>query len=139
MRIPSIFFLGCLLATGGVLAEPLHDAVITGNINEAKHLARPNNVNTPDREGLTPLFLAVGMGSLEMVRVLINAKATVNKTVKSPQFDKWSPLHMAAAAGDEAIAQALVDAGANKKMRNSEGQQPVDLASTEELVGLLSK
>lgn len=45
--------------------------------------------------------------------------------------DGRTPLHVAAAAGDDAVVALLLLKGANAAMRDKEGKTPLDLATTD--------
>lgn len=61
----------------------------------------------------TPLGVAVGLGRLEMVRLLINAGADVHIHRIHPVDKHFTPLHLAAANDDAPMVATLIAAGAD--------------------------
>jgi ankyrin repeat protein len=74
--------------------------------------------------GLTPLLFAVREGSLPSVKVLMDAKADVNRT----SGDGSSPLLVAVLNGRYDMARYLIDKGANVSLANQKGWTPLYLA-----------
>jgi ankyrin repeat protein len=60
----------------------------------------------------------------EIARLLISHKANVN--VK--QRGGWTPLHQAAAHGNQKLVKLLLEHGADKNAKSDDGQTPFDLA-----------
>lgn len=135
-------------------ATPLARAVGSDDIDAAKELlingADPN-AKDENYEKITPLFLAVENGSVEMVEMLLNFGAKVNARDRSKQTPLMrldedatpelvellirhgakvdavdskgsSPLILAAGAANADVVKALIDAGSDVKLRNKEGQ-----------------
>ena len=67
---------------------------------------------------ITPLSLAVEVGSLESVKTLLTAKANPNH----PRLGKETPLMLAARRGDLGIVNALIEAGAEVDAKEVRGQ-----------------
>jgi uncharacterized protein len=74
--------------------------------------------------GVTPLVFAVREGSMEAVKLLVDAKADVNQTTA----DESTPLLVAVLNGQYEIARYLIDKGANVKLANQKGWTPLYLA-----------
>lgn len=74
--------------------------------------------------GVTPLVFAVREGSMEAVKLLLDAKADVNQTTA----DESTPLLVAVLNGQYEIARYLIDKGANVKLANQKGWTPLYLA-----------
>ena len=99
----------------------LHYAAAQGNIGVAEALlAAGVSVDLPDGGGATPLWVASGYGSAEMVQFLVNAGAAVEVTpendpsiVSNAESRKGGPLHQAAAACSSDTVEILLAAGAN--------------------------
>jgi len=112
-------------------------------------------VNAVDRNGQTPLRLAVDMNLLEVVKLLAEAgadpfiTASDNKSSAEIAFSKGEDclraifsgkainakdsssntiLHLAARYGDPQIINTLLELGANKTLRNISSEAPVDVA-----------
>ncbi len=103
----------------------MHLAVNTTNI-PAFSLLLKHKVNIDNLAGgyqLTPLHMAVEVGSEYMVRKLIEARVDVNAVANGGQ----TPLHMAADEARLDIIELLVEAGAETDNLNVDGQTPLDL------------
>ena len=89
--------------------------------------ARPGPDGKPNGDpmgGLTPLLFAAREGSVETVRVLVGAGASVNKA----SVDGSSPLLVAVQNGHYDIARLLLDRGADPNQANTKGWTPLYLA-----------
>lgn len=79
-----------------------------------------------DVEGCTPLHYSCYMGAARCCALLLQAKAEVNT---KDAIDAGTALHFAAWKGDwPDIIQMLLDAGANRKLRNNYHKTPVEYA-----------
>ncbi|PFH45588.1 hypothetical protein AMATHDRAFT_8954 [Amanita thiersii Skay4041] len=81
----------------------------------------PKRVNAVDEDGRTPLHWAASSGSIEMMRLLIDQNAEVDK----PDNSRWTPLHIAASAGREDVVRELIGAGADINRKNDKGLTPL--------------
>lgn len=77
------------------------------------------NVNSTYQD-LTPLSSAVGAGNLEIVKMLVEAKAQINVRVGMYSV---TPLYMAAVRKKKEIAKYLISQGANKDNDDPDGQK----------------
>lgn len=87
-------------------------------------LAKGAAVNRP---GWTPLHYAAASGDDAIARLLLQHGAKVD-AVSPPGSGAFTPLMMAAREGHEATALFLIDAGANPRLRNSEGLDAAQIA-----------
>ena len=90
-----------------------------------EQLSQPRNPNFEDADGKTPLYVATCHGSLECVRLLIEAGAQMNqgKTNEEP------PLFLAALRGHLEVVRFLVESGANKDQGTTDGATPLHVAA----------
>ncbi|KAK9463947.1 ankyrin repeat-containing domain protein, partial [Lipomyces oligophaga] len=106
----------------------LHYAVSKGRLEIARRLAEacPAAVRIRDKRGLLPLHRAAAIGSVPLIKLLIEppARGPINTTDK----DRWSPLFHASAEGHGDAALALLRAGADPDLRDSEGHSFLDVA-----------
>lgn len=88
----------------------IHKAIVKKDLKELEKLiaAVDVDINEQDRDGWTPLHKAVCLGSLEIVEMLIGARANVN----IHDYADWTPLHWACKRGFFNIAKVLISAGA---------------------------
>ena len=82
------------------------------------------DVNVPDVDGRTPLFIASSKNNLMIVMELIKAGADVNLAM----CDGTTALHLAVKYGYEGCAAVLIQAGADIHRRTDTGKTPIKLA-----------
>jgi ankyrin repeat protein len=89
-------------------------------------LPRGAEVNTRARHtfGVAAINAALAGPKPDIARTLIAAGADVN----SPQNSGETPLHATAFRGNVELTQFLLDQGANRAARNSDGKTPADIA-----------
>lgn len=116
---------------------PLRLAIRAGRKGLAKVLldsgADPNAIVNRTRE--CALYPASGSGDLEMVKLLLKYKANPSY----PTRYRWTPLHLAIGGGYKAIAQALLEAGADPAAAADTGETPLDMTTNEEMRALIHK
>ncbi|KAL7621867.1 hypothetical protein AAE478_007367 [Parahypoxylon ruwenzoriense] len=78
-----------------------------------------------NRDGSTPLSLAVRRDHEDIIRLLLNRGANIESL---DQFGQ-TPMHTAAERGHAAIVQLLLDRGANIETKNKNGETPLSLAA----------
>lgn len=139
-------------------SPPLHQEIRNGSIDGLrKQIVQGNSLSERDRNGLTPLLLAVKLGRREIAIELIksgaeiNARSRTGATALSMAVEKGytdvvdlllqrkalidfqatgdSPLFSAISAGDLEMFDRLVRHGAQTGRRNRQGQTPLHLAS----------
>lgn len=95
----------------------IHGAVLTGNLEAVKqHIAAGTDINQKEAmSGSTPLMSAATFNKPEIAKVLINADLSVKNN------DGGTALHTAAFFGRIEIVQLLIDAKADKTIRNNYG------------------
>ena len=87
-----------------------------------------------DFENVTPLHLAAGKGTIEVVETLIKNGADVN--VKDSYYG-FTPLHLAARNGHKEIAKLLMANGAELNSKAQNGKTPLELAADNEYMELV--
>lgn len=94
---------------------PLHEAVRLGQLETAQLLLKHKadiRILTADTQNITPLQLAVIGGSVEMVKLLIDAGADVNRIARNEEIIA-PPLYYAVIKGNVAVARLLLEQGAD--------------------------
>ena len=84
---------------------------------------------------MTAIHQACIDDNLEMVKFLIDQGADINAT----DNDGWTPLHAASSCGHVSVTEALLDAGADARIINIDGELASDIADTEEVEELINK
>lgn len=99
-----------------------------GNIEAAKVLLRIGaNPNVKNKEGWSPLTLAINWNNWDIVRLLASNQANLDEI--DPQGNL--PLIACIMAGDYATVETLLRAGANLKVKDKEGWSPLTIAANE--------
>jgi hypothetical protein len=106
------------------------DAAKGGNIAAVKqHISTGTDVSVKNELGMTPLFLATGMGHKEIAELLISKGADVNAKDKNG----GTPLHIASSRGQKEIAELLIASNAEVNAMilsgSYKGITPLDFAT----------
>ncbi|WP_264328502.1 ankyrin repeat domain-containing protein [Wolbachia endosymbiont (group A) of Andrena hattorfiana] len=110
-----------------VLKNQMFNAIVQNNISEAEDLIRRiGNIDTENKHELTPLYVAIQEGRLDVVKLLFN-RGSVN--VKDKDIHGCNSLHWAAQEGKLNIAKLLVDKGANIIAEDNNGRTPLRVAA----------
>jgi ankyrin repeat protein len=107
--------------------ELLHIVSSQGMLRITKRLlAGAFDIDARDDMGWTPLALACRHGSPELVSALLDARANFEA---SPNNTLDRPLHLALRAGNVAVAEVLVERGADVTISGKNGQTPLHLVA----------
>lgn len=110
-------FTGVGLATRQPKA--LSEAIPAGDAATVRALLDEGaDVNAPNEQGMTPLFMAARSGDTEIVRLLLEASADVNATFNEQHL---VPLSAAVAEGYAEVVRLLLEAGADVNVTTSDG------------------
>lgn len=105
---------------------PLADAALKGDIDGVRillaHGAKPDATS---QAGTQPIHDAALGDSAEVIRELVAHGADVNARTRD---ENQTPLHIAAAMGRMKAMEALVALGADRTMKDSRGQTPLETA-----------
>ncbi|KAF4380116.1 hypothetical protein F8388_018240 [Cannabis sativa] len=107
--------------------DELHVAASFDRAEEVLDLVRgrgSGSLNCVDKEGRTPLHVAVAKGHIKCTRVLVESGA--DKDARSR--DGRTALYRAAANGDRSMVGMLIQMGADPTIRNDRGRSALDVA-----------
>jgi len=130
--------LTCAIKQVGILG----DANASGQLRAMQFLLEHGaKVDGPDAKGETPLGVAAGNGGnrdqsdgqIAAVRLLLEKGANVN-SANNPQ--KITPLHWASYRGYTASIRLLLDHGADRSVRNTYGETPLDMMAQNPVLDL---
>jgi ankyrin repeat protein len=127
MRMFAILAVPLVLSAAMAPSTPVADAAMRGDLAAVRALvARGENVNAAQGDGMTALHWAAERGDLAMTEVLLKARASVTATTRNGAY---TPLHLAARGGHGAIVAALLDAGADPNQFTATGVTALHLAA----------
>jgi uncharacterized protein (TIGR03067 family) len=117
----------------------LHRIVTKGNVKQVQSLlAKGADINKKNKQGETPLYVAVKRDDKAMVEFLVAEGADIDAKNKDGQ----TPLHIAARQGHKYVAALLIERGAHPNAKNRWNRTPLDIAidrGHKEIVELLNK
>ena len=119
----SVLFLSALPACAQATGTPLYQAIRNNDISVLRDLIRTSGVDTRDRRGTTPLMYAAAAGSLDAMKLLLEAGADVNA---KNAFDATALMW---AAGDIGKVRLLLAKGADVNARSKIGRAPLLIAA----------
>ena len=125
----------CSLAQSGN-AKKLTKFIAKEKANHAKHVSTPADGNSEARQffiddydektGLNPLHIACNTSSLDICKILVEAKADVRCKSRGKIYAGWTPLHFAFRRNAKEICSYLLEAKANPTVRTDKGILPED-------------
>jgi len=101
----------------------LFEAVRNNNLDFLKHSVNKSNLDTRDGRGATLLMHAAAYGSIEAMKILLDAGADVNAA------NDFNVTALLWCARDAAKARLLIEHGANVNVQSKQGRTPLMLAS----------
>lgn len=110
--------------------SPVHNAAINGNVNAIKcWFASGVNIDEPDRNGITPLMIAVRLLHVDCVVELIELGANLNRT----NVFGGTALHRVAASTirnvkTKDVVHILVVSGCNPFIQDHDGRTALEIA-----------
>lgn len=126
MTMVAAYFLWKYLQPGPVV-DTLWDASLNGKIETVRTLVESEDVNEQNQAGETPLFAASSNGHVDVVNLLIEAGASVNRA----KHKGTTPLWIASQEGYDSIVKLLIEKGANVNQAQHNGTTPLYIASQE--------
>jgi len=117
-----------ILVSGATHApSPVADAAMRGDLDAVRTLiARGNDVNAAQGDGMTALHWAASNGDAKIAALLLQARARVDVVTR---IDAHTPLHIASRVGSAAVVKLLLDAGADASVRTGTGVAPIHFAA----------
>jgi ankyrin repeat protein len=114
-------------AIGGTNGTPMNAAFIKQEVDIARSLLQNGaNIDVMDFIGESSLHRGARFGLRAAVKLLLENQANVNIQTRD---EDWTPLHLAARAGEVDICRLLLQYGANVGSKVRDGWTPLHLAS----------
>ncbi|XP_070579659.1 transient receptor potential cation channel subfamily A member 1-like [Ptychodera flava] len=105
---------------------PLLLASQAGHLKVVNHLLKVGaDIGSRDENRRTALALAAAGGHVDVVATLLKNHADIDATDKN----RNTALHLSAANGHDEVTSYLIDEGANPLMKNSKGENCLDIAT----------
>lgn len=106
--------------------QKLFKAIKNNDLGDLKIcLCKGANPNAINKDGLTPLQSAIVLSNYDIIEVLVNQPIDLNLTFGRI---KMTVLHYAVHLNNIRLVQLLVDKGADIKIKDLNGDTPLDLA-----------
>ena len=114
-------------------SETIFKAVVDNNMDQLKGCVNKSNINSKDKEGLTPLHFAADRGYADVACELIAKGADINAVDGSGQ----TALMYAIGCEQEDVIKVLLDAGADTSIKNEDGETVFELEDVPENIAAL--
>lgn len=102
-------------------------ACVDGDLPSLKSfLQGPMDLNILNRDGETPLFVAIKYGHLNVVELILPLMTTLQ--INTPTKNGSYSLHQACRVNQKAVVQMLLDAGAKLKIPDKQKNYPLHIA-----------
>lgn len=108
MKQVSIVIFLCVLFVNA-FSQDLFKAIQEDDMIKIKSILNKNNINTYDKNGHTPLIIAIKNKKIALLDLLLKRKADINKM----SSDSISPVEFAVNTGNSLILEKLIAHGAN--------------------------
>ncbi len=132
-----LLLISCNQAYKGGYSQELLETVSKGELSKAKDfISKGADVNIKNKDGKTPLHIAVENNYEDIVKLLLQKNADVNAKDNNGN----TPLHIAVEKGNYFVIKELLKAGADKNIKNNEGKTALDIAkelNDDEIMNLL--
>jgi len=119
----SVFLLSLASALAQDTSDRYYQAIRNNDLASLRSLVKASEVNAKDPRESTPLMYAAAYGSIDAMRMLLDAGADVNA---KNAFDATALMWC---ANDLAKVRLLVEKGANVNARSKAGRTPLIIAS----------
>ncbi len=119
--------LAVLLMGAGGAEAPVAEAAQRGDLEAVRSLLKDGaDPNAAQADGMTALHWAAMKDQVEIAQVLLYAGATVKTTTR---LGGYTPVHLAARGGNEAVLGVLLEGGADPDGYSSTGVTPLHFAA----------
>ena len=105
---------------------PLIDAIYNNHIDKIRLLIE-NGADVNLNGVVSPVIVAVSENNLEALEMLIDANANLNELLESSKGN-YTALHLAIHTNNDRAAKILLDAGADYRIKNHNGEDAIDHA-----------
>jgi ankyrin repeat protein len=121
--IAGLFVLGAVTAAAQEPSDRFYQAIRNNDLSSLRTLIKTSDVNIKDQRESTPLMYAAAYGSLDAVKLLLDAGADVNA---KNAFDVTALLWC---ANELAKVRSLIEKGANVNARSKQGRTALLIAA----------
>ena len=132
----SVFLAGVLMSN--LNSDSIFTACRNGNVERVrKYVLDGGCVREPDEYRMTMLHHAAFGGSVEVVDLILKSSKEAPE-IDAADAEGWTPLHYACDRGHAAIANRLIDEGANVNAKDTMRKTPLHLCSSKGSVAVVN-